>query len=55
MAKTWRNGAIVQIILGQNLAQTQNLFYLKLLHYMRWLCIEDITPEITQMKNKCRD
>lgn len=42
MAKTWRNGAIVQIILGQNLTQTQNLFYLMLPHDMRWLYMEDI-------------
>lgn len=47
MAKTWRNGPIVQTILGQNWAPTQNLFYLRLLHYIRWLCMEDITPEIT--------
>lgn len=42
MAKTWRNGAIVQIILGQNLTQTQNLFYLIFPHDMRWLYVEDI-------------
>lgn len=43
---------IVQIILGQSLAQIQNLFCLKLLHYMKWLCMEGITPEITQMTKK---